>query len=517
VTRPASVYRPEDLLSSTNSADYILIAHRDFWAQGETLAFYRDHDYRIALVDVQQIYDQFNGGMMSAEAIHDFLAYAYAHWKAPAPIYVLLMGDGTNDMRKYRTTIDTYIPPYLYLADPDMGETAADNRFVTFIGNDNLPDMHIGRFPVVTPDQAQAMVDKVINYETGCACDGSWDKNLLFLADDLEGGGGDFVAYSDSIADGYVDPPTNTVKLIPPAYQIQKLYLGLTCDVAGNPADAAECRGNLVNTLNTTGALFVSYVGHSTKEYWAVEHMFDKTAVAALSNRACLPIMLPMTCFEGMFQDFETPEVLSVASVRKPNSGSIASFSPTGFGLVSGHDYLERGLMLAWFHDGVNRLGAAIDSAKQYLAHNAPPGRYLDLVDTFLLLGDPALNVKVQLDCASPTAVLATSFTAHQAHGEVNIAWQTVDESPMLGFNILRSQAGAASGDFVAVNPEMIMASHAGVSAGDSYTYLDTDVAFGQTYRYKLEMVKLDGTREQFGLAESGPVGVYFYLPLVQK
>ena len=71
---------------------------------------------------------------MSAESIHDFLAYAHAHWRAPAPAYVLLMGDGTNDMRKYRTTTNTYIPPYLYLADPDMGETAADNRFVTFIG-----------------------------------------------------------------------------------------------------------------------------------------------------------------------------------------------------------------------------------------------------------------------------------------------------------------------------------------------------------------------------------------------
>ena len=67
--------------------------------------------------------------------------------------------------------------------------------------------------------------------------------------------------------------------------------------------------------------------------------------------------------------------------------------------------------------------------------------------------------------------------------------------------------------------PEMILASHSGTSAGDSYTFLDTDVDFGQMYRYKLEIVKLDGTREEFGLAESGLVGVYFYsyLPLLQK
>ena len=177
VTRPASVYRPADLLSGANGADYIIITHRDFWAQAEALAVHRDREYRVALVDVQQIYDQFNGGLMSAESIRDFLAYAHDHWKAPAPIYVLLLGDGTNDMRKYRTTNNTYVPPYLYLADPDLGETAADNRFVTFIGNDNMPDMHIGRFPVNTTEQAQVMVDKTINYEMGCQCNGVWDQD----------------------------------------------------------------------------------------------------------------------------------------------------------------------------------------------------------------------------------------------------------------------------------------------------------------------------------------------------
>jgi hypothetical protein len=521
VTQPASIYRPVDLLAAANSADYILITHRDFWAQAETLAAYRDGDFRVALVDVQQIYDQFNGGMMSAESIRDFLAYAHAHWTAPAPAYVLLMGDGTNDMRKYRTTSNTYIPPYLYLADPDMGETAADNRFVTFIGDDNIPDMHIGRFPVNTIEQAQAMVDKTMRYEVSCQCDGVWDKNTLFVADDLEGGGGNFYAYSDKIADGYVDEPANTLKLIPETYQVQKEYLGLTCNIAGNPTDAAQCRGNLVNTLNAVtnppGALFVSYVGHSTKETWASEHLFDKPANAQLTNGPCLPIMLAMTCYEGSFHDFETPEVLAEASVRKTTGGAVASFSPTGFGLVTGHDYLEKGMMLAWFHQGIDRLGASMTFAKQYLVNNAPVGRYLDLLDTFVLLGDPALRVKTEAVCLAPTAVLARSFSARQERGGVRIEWQTADESEMLGFNILRSPAGAGSDKFVAVNLQTILAGHSGIANGDSYAYLDGDIDFGQMYQYKLEIVKLDGSREQFGLAESGSMRLYFYLPLVGK
>ena len=115
-------------------------------------------------MDAQQVYDQFNGGVMSAEAIHDFLAYAYTNWSLQ-PEYVVLLGDGSSDIRNYRYSTPTYIPPYLYLADPDLGETAADNRFVTITGNDNVPEMHLGRLPANTAAQAAAMVNKIIAYE----------------------------------------------------------------------------------------------------------------------------------------------------------------------------------------------------------------------------------------------------------------------------------------------------------------------------------------------------------------
>lgn len=541
VTYAAHPLTPTDLRSTANRADYILITHSAFWNQAVTLAEYRDRDFDVALVDVQQIYDQFNGGLMSAESIRDFLAYAHSNWTGsgapgtPAPAYVLLMGDGTNDMRKYRTTYNTYIPPYLYLADPSMGETAADNRFVTFIGDDNIPDMHIGRFPVNNVTQAQAMVDKTMRYEVSCQCDGVWDKNALFVADDLDGGGGDFRHYSDLIADGYADE-ANTVKLIPDSYTRQKEYLGSTCDINPSVQDAAECRGNLVDTLNTTGSLFVSYVGHATKDIWAPEeHIFDvQTNRTLLTNGPCLPIMLAMTCYEGSFHDFETPETLAESSVRlslpddpaTPENeyrtpGAVASFSPTGFGLVTGHDYLEKGMMLAWFHEGIDRLGASATFAKQYLVDNAPVGKYLDLLDTFLLLGDPALQVKTADACLAPTAVMMDHFSARGERGGVRVTWQTADESDLLGFNVLRralptgASAGEAVEDFTTVNGEIILAQQMGVAAGASYAYLDRDVRPGRTYQYLLEIVKLDGSHEFYGPAESGMIDLRLPAPHV--
>ena len=106
--------------------------------------------------------------------------------------------------------------------------------------------------------------------------------------------------------------------------------------------------------------------------------------------------MLPMTCDEGYFHEADAGfESSGEASVRQPATGAIASWSPTGYGLSAGHDYLEKGLFLALFHNNVSSLGAATTAAKLYLSANAPPGRYADLIDTFLLLGDAGLRVQL--------------------------------------------------------------------------------------------------------------------------
>ena len=93
---------PSDLRATTNGADYILIVHPSLLAAVAPLAAHREtQGLRVATVSVQDIYDEFNGGVVEMDAIRDFLAYAYANWQRPAPTYVLLVGDGTFDPRGY--------------------------------------------------------------------------------------------------------------------------------------------------------------------------------------------------------------------------------------------------------------------------------------------------------------------------------------------------------------------------------------------------------------------------------
>ncbi|MGB5051272.1 MAG: C25 family cysteine peptidase [Caldilineaceae bacterium] len=399
-----------DLLSSSNQADYFIIAHKDFLDAIRPLADYRAaRGLKVAVIDVQHIYDTFNFGRMSPQAIRDFLLYAYTNWQTSGSSYVLLVGDGTYDPRQYRSdSAPTFIPPYLELVDPGLGETAADNRYVTILGTDHMPDMHLGRLPAESPEEVTAMVRKIIAYESEPA-DSGWNKNVLFVTDDLTGGGGAFYNYSNAIADGSMEIDGQTKPLLPSSYTKTKLYLPYDC------ATGDSCREQIVSRINQ-GALLVSYVGHSAKEYWAEENLLNRAAVTQMNNTA-YPVMLPMTCLEGYFQEAEKGRMsLAEAMVRKANGGAIASWSSSGLGLASGHDYLERGFFIAVFHIGVRELGPATWMGKAYLYANAPKNRYDDLLDTFTLLGDPALKLRTldsvaeprQFDLFLPTVVRET-------------------------------------------------------------------------------------------------------------
>jgi hypothetical protein len=370
------------LTSTANSADYIIITHEDFYTEAQRLATHNiiTRGLRTVVVDAQDIYDEFTHGIYDPEAIRDFLTYAYVNWTPPTPTYVLLVGDGNYDFKDNQGLGEpSYIPPYLVYVDNWIGETVADNRYVCVSGEDIFPDMHLGRLPVKTSTEAGALVDKILKYEQSPP-EGAWNKQLLFLADNADSAG-DFAALSDNIAENYV--PAN--------YSTHKVYYGVT-----HPA-SADARAAIIAEINA-GKLMVNYIGHGSREIWASEHLFEVSSIAALTNTGRLPFMVPMTCLEGYFivpsstsYDYSS---VGEAIVRVPEKGAIASWSPTGMSVAAGHDYLNKGLFEAIFFDNVTvRLGPATTQGKLYLYSNT--AGYRDLLDTYILFGDPATKLNV--------------------------------------------------------------------------------------------------------------------------
>jgi hypothetical protein len=367
-------YSPSNLADAANQADYIIIAPQELVAHREAQGL------TVKVVELAPIFDEFNYGIYSPEAIRDFLAYAYHNWSGGAPSYVLLVGDGTYDYKGHLSQGNpNLLPPYLAWVDPWIGETAADNRYVAVAGDDPLPDMHIGRLPAENSTHLQTMVQKTIAYETNPA-PRDWAERILFVADNPDSAG-DFYALSDDLVDNFLPGP----------YVPIKAYYANTC--LTGPA----CKQVILDTLNTTSALLVNYIGHAGVTQWTgTESVWTINDLSSLVPTCRLPVMLPMTCYDGAFHQAEL-DALAEATVRLDGKGAVASWSATGEGVAEGHDYLNEGFLQSVLSDGVRRLGVAADIGKAWLF---AAGFSEDLLDTYHVFGDPALLINPLVDVA---------------------------------------------------------------------------------------------------------------------
>jgi len=88
-----------DISSSSIKADYILITHPVLESKANEYASFINQNYGLAtkVINVFDIYDQFNYGFFAPEPIRDFLITAHNNWQAPKPLYLFLVGEANYD------------------------------------------------------------------------------------------------------------------------------------------------------------------------------------------------------------------------------------------------------------------------------------------------------------------------------------------------------------------------------------------------------------------------------------
>ena len=365
--------QPSSWRSPTQGADYVIITHEDFYTSSLRLASHREitSGLRVATVKVEDVYDEFNHGIFSPQAIRDFLTYAYENWVPPAPTFVLLVGDATYDYKDNKDTgTVNYVPTQLveFIDSQEPIQTASDNWFVLVEGDDLLPDMFIGRLPAQTVSQADDMVDKIIHYEQHPP-DGSWNKDALLVADDDSS---TFEAISEQIAD-----------LLPGTYTAHRVYAG---DYP--PGDPTTDIAAAINR----GAILVNYAGHGHADGWGQwsgsNNIFERSDIEALDNAHKLPLVTVANCLNGLFAGLKTDVSVAEALLRLKDRGAVAVWASTGLGYPGDHQVLMGEFYETIFQDGEHALGAATNAAK--VAAYTQSGSCGELVQTFTLFGDPA-------------------------------------------------------------------------------------------------------------------------------
>ncbi len=363
---------PSDL-PSPRVIDYIIITHPNFTAAIQPLAAFREEtahgDFRVETFEVQDIYNTFGFGNFTPYAIKYFLQYAYTDWDALThPQYALLVGDGNYDYQNYLgLSLTNYVPPYMFHSQ--YMETASDNWYVSFIGEDRIPDMNIGRLCVTSFSETTQQAGRIIGYENGT--DGlSWQDNILMVADNPDPAAGDFPADSNWLIANY----------IPPSFTAQTAYVP-NLGVAGT-------RNAIINGCNS-GKLLVNYMGHGATNTWSSPTIFSTTNIASLTNADRLNLLITPTCLNGYWCD-TAGDCLAEAMTLTPKKGSIAAVSPSGLSLNTPARQLT-GFLFQELLTNYYPCGPALTRAKIRLAAITP---YLYMLDIYTLFGDPALPLK---------------------------------------------------------------------------------------------------------------------------
>lgn len=398
---------PSNLRLSTNRADYIIITDPTLAGALTPLINHRtSQGLAVKVAYVQDIFDEFSedvspnytSGLYSPDAIQAFLDYAYHNWQAPAPSYVLLAGVGSYDHRNLTQSNGSggnLVPVYLMSGiDSNLGETVSDNHYADLTG-DRIPEMHIGRFPASTSAELSNMVNKTIARETTPIA--TWMGTQFYVVDN---GRVPTPCNQDPAGDFFATANNFIANHFPAGQLLQRAYYAPSqCYPNASyplyephfmPSNAAMTE-RILNQFNQ-GKQFIVYMGHSGTQVWGHENFFSVSNISQLNNGNRTPIMLPMTCLEGYFQN-PASDSLSEALLKASN-GAVASFAPTGFQVQQGHDYLLQGFYQSVYTLDQRILGQAVFQAKLHLHENAPDS-FQNLVDTYVLLGDPALRYKV--------------------------------------------------------------------------------------------------------------------------
>jgi len=347
---------PSNWRQAGQSADYVVITRGDLVASLTPLVNYRrGQGYKVVVVDVEDLYDEFSYGNRSTQAVRDFLAFTKTNW-GPAPRFVLLGGDGSYDYQNYLGLGDTSIVP-AKLVDTTYMETSWDDYYVDF-NNDGVPQMAIGRLPVRNATEASRMVARIISY------DGQSVANSVLLVSDSDDG------------DRFTESNNSLRPLIPSATTVTEIKRGT--------ADDATVHGQVIAAINS-GQKVVNYSGHGSVNLWRGNLLTNDDA-QSLTNAQSLELFVMMNCLNAYFID---PAFDSLAErlLRADRGGACAVWASSGQCEPAEQTALNQEFYRQLFGGTATTIGEAAARAKSAVANQ-------DIRRTWTLLGDPAMRLK---------------------------------------------------------------------------------------------------------------------------
>ncbi|MCB0218497.1 MAG: hypothetical protein KDH09_02280, partial [Chrysiogenetes bacterium] len=418
------------LADAASGADYVIVTHHDFEeAIAPLAALHEAQGMRVAVLDIDEVYDVFSFGEVDPWAIKELFKRAASGWQPPAPRFGLLVGDSTYDALDrftFTTPGQLKIPSVLY--DNTQVRASSDNSLV-LLDHDLIPDVGLGRIPAKSPEEVSAYVTKVLAYEA-LPFGADFTQRVLLVADNATGQQRVF----DYLFGKFIRGPLRD----------QVLAAGLEAQVISTPEPASPggaLDGTIVTGLRQSiasalddGVLLASYAGHGINSLWADEQIFRKDDIALIDNADTFAVIAVFNCLNVVF-DNPFSSSMGEDFVLGSNTGAVAMWGPTGFALPNIQHAVGEAFYRAVLEDGIVRLG---DATRAAFAEAAGDPGLVDVVYTWVLLGDPALRLKVNhppaISIIEPKTRMARLGMTFDASGTrdpnedaVSYLWEIID------------------------------------------------------------------------------------------
>ena len=434
VPRSATPTPIVNLHTPAGGADYLALGPRAFAQTMNDFLTYRagTDNLLTRFIATEDVYHSFSLGIQDPLAIRRFLRHTHTSWPGDMPAYCLLVGDGSFDYLNHTGANSVnYVPPYIVDDEPSV----SDESFIYFsdrsvldaegnTGDNPIPDMLIGRWPVKSTGEIVAITQKIEGYESPASL-GQWRSRVMMVGDD------EFGERPGSVQeDLHIEGADDIANVhIPPRFDVQKIYL--TEFPFDNPscynADAVGCRKPgakeaVIAGLNA-GALVFDYLGHGNADVLAHERILERqTDLPRLVNTQTPAAFLTFTCSIGFFDDPES-EGMSEDLLRMPQGGAIAVVSATRTVPAGPSIELNEEVFDLLFRRGVTGIAAALYTGKlirQYAFNNCglpPCPRTSDR--GYVLFGDPAMKLgeptlRVNFESLTPASLSALTITQVQ-------------------------------------------------------------------------------------------------------
>lgn len=319
----------------------------------------------------------------------------------------------------------------------------SDNFYTEIVGNDEVPDIILGKISAENATHVTTQVNKFIQYEENPVETTHFDQFLGIGSSEGPGEDNEYDYQHIRNIDNKLQAFTYTS-----GYELFEGSQG-GLDASGNPTAAN------VSTAVNAGVGIITYCGHGSETSWGTTS-FSNSHINNLTNYNMLPFIISTACLNGKYVN---QTCFAEAWLRATKNGQPTGAVSTVMSTMSqpwnppmvGQDEMIR-LLTGAENTTVKRTFGGIvfnGLAKMYEVYPTTTSQGLQTMRTWVLFGDPTLQVRTavpQLLTVSHNSQIYTGVTQLQVSSPVENAKVVLTKG-----NTILAQ-GFISGDSVVLN-----------------------------------------------------------------